>query len=347
MMNTSRPLSKRMIELLEVQRDACNEKFRFHVSQGARIDSALWLQHVQERIASIVDAVEEHLPERSRIALTELYDISLDLFAVGHLSEEGSSIPLLRVWDELLPNLGKVIARDPRRVAGCLCNAVLNISQSDIQTAHQWIDCMKIAGPMAESVEQLLAVGKFAAWRAGQSEYRLAALKIAENLPASLLVKILGPVHAVSEPEVHALVRSMEIDPWRLSHSGQNDGIKLTLVGGRFVGYGGLFFHPPLVYELEGNLCVTDRKQVWRIDADSFGFRLHKMELSPEELKSNHKSYAPKVSSDGRVAWDGRVLLHPEIANSTSHACDGTTLAVTIPSSFHVFLFSRAKRVGK
>ena len=346
-MNTPRPLSKRMIELLEEQRDACNENYRFHVSQGARIDPMLWLRHVQERIATIVDAVEEDLPERSRIALTELYDISLDLFAVGHLSEEGSSIPLLRVWDELLPNLGKWIARDPRRVVGCLCNAVLNISQSDVLTAHQWIDCMKIAGPMADSTDQLLAIGKFAAWRAGQAEYRLAALKIAEKLPTSLLVKILGPAYAVDESEVHPLVRSMESDPWRLSQSGQNVGIQLAIVGGHFVGYGGQFFYPPLVYEFEGNLCVTDRKQVWRIDADSFGFRLHKMEMAAEELNSTRKSSAAKVASNGRVTWDDDVLVRPELAGSTSHACDGTTLAVTIPSSFHVFLFSRAMRNGE
>jgi hypothetical protein len=336
-----------MIELLEEQRDVCNEKFRFHLSQGSRLEPALWLQHVQERIASIVDAVEEHLPERSRITLTELYDISLDLFAVGRLSEEGSSIPLLRVWDELLPNLGKVIARDPRRVVGCLCNAVLNISQSDVRTAHQWIDCMKIAGPKSESVDQLLAIGKFAAWRAGQSEYRLAALKIAENLPASLLVTILGPANSVPESEVHTLVRSMENDPWRLAHSGQNDGIQPAIVGGRFAGYGGQFFHPPMVYEFKGNLCVTDRKQVWRIDADSFGFQLHKMEMAPEDLKSNQTNRDPKVAIDGKVTWDNHVLLRPDLADPTSHACDGTTLAVTIPSSFHVFLFSRAMRNGK
>ncbi|MCU0721082.1 MAG: hypothetical protein MUC83_15335, partial [Pirellula sp.] len=62
-MNASKPLSKRMIELLEEQRDACNENFRFHVSQGARLDPTLWLRHVRERIATIVDAVEQHLPE--------------------------------------------------------------------------------------------------------------------------------------------------------------------------------------------------------------------------------------------------------------------------------------------
>jgi hypothetical protein len=139
----------------------------------------------------------------------------------------------------------------------------------------------------------------------------------------------------------------MESDPWRLSESDKNDGIHLTKVGGQFLGYGGQFLHPPLVYELEGNLCVTDRKQIWRIDADSFGFRLHKMEMAPEDLKSNQASRAPKVASDGKVTWDNHVLLRPELAGSTSHACDGTTLAVTIASSFHVFLLSRVIRNGK
>ncbi|MFN7875984.1 MAG: hypothetical protein ACK5PB_11740 [Pirellula sp.] len=343
-MNFLKPLSKRMIELLEEQRDACNENFRFHVSQGARLDPTLWFQHVRKRLAPIVDAVDEYLPERSRIVLTELYDISLDLFAIGHLSEEGSSLPLLRVWEELLPNLSKVIARDPRRVVGCLCNAVLNISQSDAQTAHYWIDVMKIAGPNTDSVDQLLAIGKFAAWRAGQSEYRLAALNIAENLPAQLLAQILGPAYSVNESEVHALVRCMEKNPWRLSHSGQEHGIRLACTGGQFVGYGGLFFHPPMVYVIDGNLCVTDRKIVWRIDADSFGFRLHKVELAPENLPPQKKSQAAKVTIDGKITWDDQILLRPDLANSTSYACDGTTLAVTIPSSFHVFLFSRAAR---
>lgn len=333
-----------MIELLEEQRDACNENFRFHVSQGTRLDPTLWLQHVRERIAPIVDAVDECLPERSRIVLTELYDISLDLFAIGHLSVEGSSLPLLRVWDELLPKLGKVIARDPRRVVGCLCNAVLNISQSDVETALKWIDCMKIAGPISDSADQLLAIGKFAVWRAGQSEYRLAALKIAEHLPAALLVQILGPAYSVAESEVHALVRRMEKNPWRLSHSRQEHGIQFACTGGQFVGYGGQFFHPPFVYEIDGNLCVTDRKQVWRIDADSFGFRLHKVEMATGNLPTVKKSQAAKVANDGKVTWDDQVLLRMDLANSTSHACDGTTLAVTIPSSFHVFLFSRAVR---
>ncbi len=340
-----------MIELLEEQRDACNEKFRSRLTQGVRIDVAIWLRHVQERIAKIVDLIDEQLPERSRIALTELYDISLDLFAVGHLSDEGSSIPLLRMWDELLPALGKWIARDPRRVVGCMCNATLKISQSDLQTAHRWIECMKSVGPMADSVEQLLGIGKMAAWRSGLAEYRLAALRIAASLPAAVVVKILDPVVLVSESDVRTLICRMEKDPWCLPPEGNSYGIQLKNVSGQFLfgqfaGYGGYFFHPPVVYEIEGHLCVTDRKQVWRMDADIFGFRLHKIEMAPEELRDRSKNPTVEVDSRGRVSWDGFVSNHPELANASSYACDGTTLAVTIPTSFHVFLLTRAKREG-
>lgn len=342
MLDAPKPISKRMIELLEEQRDSCNEKFLLHVSQGSRLDPTVWLRHVRDRIAVVVDAVEEHFPERSRMAFSELYDISLDLFSLGHLRDEGSSLQLLQIWERLLPKLGKFIARDPRRVVGSLCNAVLNTSQTSLQVADQWIECMTRVGPYAETVDQLLNLGKFAAWRCGQAEYRLAALKIAESLPASLLTMTLAPTISVPDTEIHSLIRLSENDPWILARAGSHQGIQAALVGGQFVGYGGMFYHPPLVRKLNGDLCVTDRRHVWRIDADSFGFRLHNLELAPEDLKTEIQNQDPMVDSNGKITWSNNVLLREDLANPTSYASNGSTLAVTIANSFHVFLFSRS-----
>jgi hypothetical protein len=47
----------------------------------------------------------------------------------------------------------------------------------------------------------------------------------------------------------------------------------------------------------------------------------------------------PKLQADGTVVWGDNSETFSEVANCSSEAFDGLTLAVTIPSSFHVFLF--------
>ena len=48
------------------------------------------------------------------------------------------------------------------------------------------------------------------------------------------------------------------------------------------------------------------------------------------------------IDPKGRVAWNGEDATFGELAESSSQAFDGQTLAVTLPTSHHVFLVARS-----
>jgi hypothetical protein len=51
-------------------------------------------------------------------------------------------------------------------------------------------------------------------------------------------------------------------------------------------------------------------------------------------------SERPLISPDGSVRWNGHDKRFAYLAGSTSNAFDGQTLAVTLPTSFHVYIIA-------
>ena len=103
--------------------------------------------------------------------------------------------------------------------------------------------------------------------------------------------------------------------------------------------------NPPTVAVIDNKLMVSDRQHVWQIFADRFGSVTERVDAEPFQGKRSHAKSNPRVGTDGTIQWDGSTIDRSDLANATSCAFDGTTLAVTVPSSFHVFLFARTSLI--
>ena len=135
-------LSPAVIEALEAERDALNARFAQSVRGGVQIDRDACLRHVRDAVAPLVDQVHAVWPERARNVVTSLFEVSLDLFSAALLGPEAKSPWVERVWHEILPAATWLLAREPRQVAGCLCNAAAQIAgQQGARPHNGWSGC--------------------------------------------------------------------------------------------------------------------------------------------------------------------------------------------------------------
>ena len=329
---------------LEIQRDRLNALYRSRVKLGAKIDPHVFSEHVRTRIGNSIAAIEKVLPEKSRLATVELYEVSLELFAAGHFGE-GTRNPLLStLWDWLMPKIATQLARDPRQVAGCLSNAMIQIELQSSQSAERWIRMIAQTSQHTESVDELLVLGKVAAWVSGMSHYRRSALAAVRLLPARAVASLFGLNPDADENMVRNHLSKLDENPWFHSKDGQHPQeleLRQVALCGAFRGFGGAMMKPPSVAAIDDKLMVSDGQHVWQIFADQFGSITQRVDAEPFQGTRGAAKSNPRVSSDGTIQWDDKTIYRSDLANSNSFAFDGTTLAVTIPTSFHVFLFAR------
>ncbi len=349
------PITPAFRNALEDLRDQLNSKVRLRLKQGDKLDTLDLQRHLRERVAPIVDAVHACLPERTRVVTSDLFDVSLELFAAGQLGPSSKSTSMDRLWRSVLPKLAMLVARDPRRVVGSLSNAVLVVEQHHNDIAARWLEKLETVGILADSSEQLLAMGKLAAWTSGMAHWRPTALALAETLPWAIAGELSDLPTGFSAADVSRFVQRAASNPWEDGlQSKHNDGgeiggpIKPVKRCGAFRGFGGSMLAPPRVALRDGKLFLTDQTNVWQLIADHFGWIQQRVDLLPEKLiasasKAKLHSGQPQVDQLGTIRWEQQQLLVPELAQPTSFACDGSTLAVTIATSFHLFLFARGR----
>lgn len=336
-------------KLLEESRDSLNERFLKSRAPGSKLESAAWLAHVGNRILPLVDRVHGQLPERAKQTLHELYDVSLDLFSAGCFAENTGLLPasLVQLWEVTLPSITAILARDSRRVAGSLSNAVVTLALAPESTLPRWLQCMNQAGPQTETVEQLLSLGSVAAWLAGLPEYRTGALRHCRRLPTKLVRELLHLPADGPDSQVGAALDALENDPWaspRLSGPA-NLTIRLMATCGAFRGFSGLFLYPPRVSCENQSLFVSDSLNTWQITADAFGQSFHRSDVVPQGRRVRVATRSVQIDGQGLVTWGRTQQSFPELANCSSQAFDGRTLAVTLPDSFHVYLLAQATSV--
>lgn len=323
--------------LLTDQRDALNERFAARRRGGARIEPSAFLAHLREAISPLVAEVHAKLPERAPAVLSALYDASLDLFAASLLGAETKLPAVQRVWAELLPAAVTLLAREPVSLVGCLCNAVFQVAQQRGTRPELWLDRMTAALPHCSAITDVVDAGLVAAWQAGMPQYRTPALAAAERMKPKLAAVALGLTVETPADVVAAFKR----DRWSRGGAVASSAA-LSPVGhaGAFTGFGGVFSHPPTVRAVGGKLVVSvGDGGHWQMIADVFGVwfrRTEGLKVKPEPLPAD-----VAIDSHGTVKWGRAACKAPHLAGHTAVACDGETLAVTIPTSHHVFLFAR------
>ena len=331
------------VAALEAEREQVNQRFRLTCLQGAAIDREAFFAHLIERVQPIVAAVAEVFPERTRLTTSELVDVSLELFRAGFWGKESRCVGLDQLWKEVFPRLARLVSRQPQRAAAALSNATINLANNATIRGEQWLSELETVGSQCESVDQLLDVGRIIAWRAGLAQYRSIALAALVRLPRGLAARSLGLATTPDEPDWHRTLARLGQQPWwppEDRESERSSGPRLAHRCSGFLGFGGNFQQPPLVALHEGRLLVNDHESTWLLIADRYGWYLHR--VVPTEFKST-RSGPPgtvHIADDGTVVWGKSRRVFPEFVDVSSQAFDGQSLAVTLASSFHVYLIA-------
>jgi hypothetical protein len=328
-----------LAEALRADRESLNQRFALRQRGGARIDDGAFQEHLRTTVNELIGGVASVQPERVRAVVNALFDVSLDLFAAGLLGPGTKHPHVGAAWREVLPAAARLLARDPARVAGCLSNAVDHLVAHASARPAEWIDAMRTLSPHCDSVAQWLDAGKVMAWRAGLVQYRSAALQRAREMPWKLAARCSGSPDDITEPEWHKRLDRFEADRW---FSGNVDGaapsLRIVRTTGDFRGFGGRCLRPPTVTANDRGLFALDGNESWQLLADAFGTLWHRAALARTKPTAEAKV---AIDARGRVTWDGMQRDFAELAGPSSSACDGQTLAVTLPTSYHVFLVAR------
>lgn len=329
--------------VLSDERESLNSRFALRQRSGQKIDAQAFLQHLAERIGPTAASIDAVLPERTRAAVSALYDASLDLFAAAQLGPEAKSPWGELVWSDLLPSVPtRLLAMHTQAVVGCLANAVVQVGSQRGARPDEWLQIMQRVAPRCGTLGELLDAGKVAAWQAGMAQYRRAALEAAARLSAEPACLALS-VEPCNEEAVAALLKRLQRDKWlRASDALQTPSgakqIRSVATAGAFVGFGGLFHRPPLVWSEEGRLLTSDNGVAWELFADAYGAWFCRIGPHPAPAA---KRCAVSVDQRGTIRWGKLSFEAPHLAQATGVACDGETLAVTTATSHHVFLWSR------
>jgi hypothetical protein len=87
-------------------------------------------------------------------------------------------------------------------------------------------------------------------------------------------------------------------------------------------------------------LLVADGKSEWELLADAYGAWFHRLSDAPDRRAKTALPTGVAVDDRGTIRWGKQSLAQPHLAQATSIAAAGQTLAITIPTSHLVFLFS-------
>lgn len=321
-------------QVLERHRSELNACFQLARQLAPALEGEEFLYCLRTFVAPLVERCDATFSERTDEVGVVLYDIALQLWSKGLLGRESRCAALNKAWLELLPELSKLIVQSPKRVVGSVCNAVVQLAQTRGVRVDEWIDKLRNLAPLCQSVDELLEVGRVLAWRCGLAHGRSKALHACWSLSPEIVCAALE----VGEENRESTILQLERDLWYSStHASTQVNTPLQLVAqvGGFTGFGGEFALPPQVVLWNGSLYVSDGnategEKSWRIFADRFGATLVRASLPAQQ---------PKTSLDNTTLHQILASL-PEAKNLQSWASDGRTLAVTVSTSHHVFLFA-------
>lgn len=331
---------------LREDREALNQRFQVRQRLGANLNAADFQRHLRTTVNELVGKVAVAQPERCRVVANALFDVSLDLFSAGLLGPQAKHQHVSAAWRDVLPPAITLLAHDPFRVAGCVSNAVDCLASHPSGRPAQWIGMMGRLASDCDGVAQFLEAGKVAAWKAGLVQYRAAALAIARQLPRKASAPLLGLPVNVAEDGFQRQLDRLDADRWYKPRGTDPETAARSprLVGttGGFRGFGGPCLRPPTVAVQGNRLFVTDGDATWRLLADAYGVLWNR--VAPLSTSAASSGEPPGVVWDasGGVSWHGKRAHFADLADASSHACDGQTLAVTVPTSHYVFLVANA-----
>lgn len=313
--------------VLAARRERYNQQFRLARHHARGLDPAEFLAHLRDVVGPIVDAVDGD-PEPVCDALVEL---SLALARRGRLGASGAVADGLR---RLLPAIPDLVAAEPRRLPVAIVNALHHLEMSPTGDPVGWLGTMLELRLHTTGVAEFLDAGAVAAWRRGLAQLRETALTTATLLPAPLVRIALDTTSTVD-------ITRLVADPWLDPALGDRaEALLLARRVGGFRGFGGTFRRPPTVSTSDGRWYASDGEDAWRVHADRFGVHLGRVAAMP----ATNGDAGPLVLKSGGIVHDtasGAALELPELADVTSWASSGGTLAATTPWTHGILFVAR------
>jgi hypothetical protein len=332
-----------MAESLKRNRASFNTRFAMALRGGARIDIEAFQSHLATTVDAIVRQVANQFAEKVDITTLTLFDLSLELFSEKLLGPDSSEPAIHDAWHMLLPQIPQLVARNPRRIAASVTNAVHQIAANPDARPAEWISRMAALGPQCDDVLQFLQLGQVIAWVSGCPQFRRDALQLARTLPLEIQVALLDCDQKTPQNRIVQAIDSVAANPWQPLTAVLTDlnrqRIRIVRQAGGFRGFEGPFLRPPVVASIGSQLVASDGHDCWTMYADVYGCQFVRSTATIPER--GRLTGSLKLSAKGTVNWDGASTTLSELADWNSAACDGQTLAVTIPSSHHVFLVAR------
>lgn len=291
-------------------RERLNTRFVQARVQHPGLDGIAFQGLMRSVFPPILEALSQTtLEERDRV-LYALYDLSLELMEKELLGAPDKYPAIYAGWKTLLPALGRLLLEDPRRAAGAITNALYQLSHHRSLTVQclaplpaplpspslAWIERIHRAIPTISNLNQLLKVGRIAAWRVGMAQYRRAALDLIPDTSPVLLQILLDLPHIPREHEMASWISLIQKLPWiSPSHLLENviqepslDRIlsryqmpRLLQTVGGFIGFGGPFRAPPKVSTSDQNFLIEEGEDRAFLFADCFGCTLIRL---PEDF---------------------------------------------------------------
>ncbi len=336
-------ISSPLREELAARRDRYNAAFAAARARWRELDPDLFADLLRDDVAPVVAAAAALRPDRTGIVAEQLYDTALEL-AGRRLPFIGSRGGCIReAWSVLLPLLPRLVSEDPAVIASLVTNAVWNLAESP-EAPSRWMSMAAEYGRTCEQAAQFKAGGTVLAWRAGMPRLRLAALSACRSLDADHALGALGLKPSAIDCALEEILSRLEADPWlaidnaaRAEDPYTARSIRLEGATGAFTGFGGRFTAPPIVREGGGHIFVFDGEGYWRLVADRYGTALLPLESPPDAPATPSRITLDK---HGTIRFGSSKTNIPTLSAASSWAAAGTTLAVTLPHSYRVFLLS-------
>jgi hypothetical protein len=324
-----------LAEALKRNRQVFNAKFAVANNSQKPIDAQDFLLHLNGTLDPVVRSAAVEFPERTDLVVDALFDLSLELFGQTLLGAKARYGVIPEAWRALLPRLAKFVVREPARVAASVTNALYNLARTPGARQRDWSDA---DFSLCQSVGEFLDYGLVLAWRCGMPQFRQSALDKMKSMPTRLAAQSLGlPLNTTPE-SIEQTVGKLAVDPWLLPQDAMKKTrtrqLRIAAKAGAFRGFAGQFITPPNVARMPSGIIATDGTATWRLHADAFNSLLLRCEpdgahpITPEA----------EMKPDGTIRWQGLERVFPELAHATSFATTPDTLAITIPTSHHIFL---------
>ncbi|HPH97010.1 MAG TPA: hypothetical protein PKW33_14500 [Anaerolineaceae bacterium] len=319
-------------QVLASERGRFNQKFLEARHTHPELKGAAFKAVLEEVLTPLMAALEAADRAAAAQVVEPLYDLTLELTCRSLLGPDPRYPAVMRGWQSLLPELGRFILTDPRRLAGAITNALYNLAQVEGTRPDDWMMRLRAAAPYCASPDELLRAGQVMAWQAGMAHYRSSALKACEQLQPGLARSLLVlPQHV----DLKAALLRLRNDPWwdPAAPPLPAPALKMERRVGAFRGFGGEFLTPPRVVAGDGFFQVQEREEKWALFADIYGAVLRR--LPPAEAAPAHPAAAQAgpVLKNGVITWQNQSLPLPELNAASSWAASEHTLVAASPLS--------------